>query len=156
MFINSADENKREFSTLKLTQANKARVLQMRIGKPNTHDYIHYVSTNMILNYPVTIQDTKNVEFIWGPDLGCVKGKTVRQVSPTMRMENNSIPVSIMQQYKNVTLSVDIMKVEGIPFLMTISRDIKFGSASKLDNIKKWSHTQAFQSFNWCVRHSRF
>ena len=41
-----------------------------------------------------------------------------------------------MQQYKNVILSVDIMKVTGIPFLMTISRHIKFGSAGKLDNMK--------------------
>ena len=53
-----------------------------------------------------------------------------------MRVENTSIPVSIMQQYKNVTLSVDIMKVAGIPFLMTISRHIKFGSAGKLDSMK--------------------
>ena len=88
MFINSADENKREFSTLKLTQANKARVLQMRIGKPNTHDYIHYVSTNMIPNCPVTIQDIRITEISWGTDLGCVKGKSVIKVSPSC---NNTI-----------------------------------------------------------------
>ena len=45
----------------------------------NTCDYIHYVSMNMIPNCPVTIQDIKNAEFIRGPDLGCVKGKTVRK-----------------------------------------------------------------------------
>jgi hypothetical protein len=53
-----------------------------------------------------------------------------------VKLENISIPASIMQQYKDVTLSVDIMKVTGIPFLMTISRHIKFGSAGKLDNMK--------------------
>ena len=47
-----------------------------------------------------------------------------------------NIPLQIMQQYKNVTLSVDIMKVAGIPFLMTISRHIKFGSAGRLVNMK--------------------
>ena len=41
-----------------------------------------------------------------------------------------------MQQYKNVTLSVDIMKVVGIPFLVTIPRHITFGSAGKLDNMQ--------------------
>ena len=65
-----------------------------------------------------------------------MKGKLARQISQKVRVENASIPVSIMQQYKNVTLSVDIMKVAGIPFLMTISRNIKFGSAGKLDNMK--------------------
>ena len=41
-----------------------------------------------------------------------------------------------MQQYRNVTLSVDIMKVNGIPLLMTILRHIKFSSAGKLDTLK--------------------
>ena len=38
-----------------------------------------------------------------------------------------------MQQYRDVTLSTDVMKVNNIPFFMTISRHIKFGSAGKLD-----------------------
>ena len=91
---------------------------------------------NTILNCPITVQDIKNAELIWDPDLGCVKGKTMRQMSPKVRVENTSIPVSIMQQHKNVTLSVDIMKVAGIPFLVTISRHITFGSAGKLDSMK--------------------
>ena len=37
---------------------------------------------------------------------------------------------------QNVTLSADTMKVTGIPFLMTSSWHIKFGSAGKLDNIE--------------------
>ena len=41
-----------------------------------------------------------------------------------------------MQQYKNTTLLVDIMKVAGIPFLMTISTQIRFGSAGRLDSMK--------------------
>ena len=42
--------------------------------------------------------------------------------------------LSILEE--NITLSVDIMKVTGIPFLMTISTHIKFGSAGKLDTMK--------------------
>ena len=57
-----------------------------------------------------------------------------------MRLESTSIPVTIMQQYKDVTLPADIMKVTGIPFLMTISKHIKFGSAGKLDSMKN-SHS---------------
>jgi hypothetical protein len=41
-----------------------------------------------------------------------------------------------MQQYKNVTLLADVMNVNGIPFLMTISWHIKFGSAGKLDTLE--------------------
>ena len=57
-------------------------------------------------------------------------------MSPKVRVENTSISISIMQEYKNITLSVDIMKVAGSPFLMTIPRHIKFGAAAKLDDLK--------------------
>ena len=93
------------------------------MGRPSIRDYIpHYVNMNIIPNCPITIQDIKSAEFIWGSDLECVKGKTARQMSPTVRVENTSISVSIIQQYTNVTLSVDIMNVAGIPLIMTTSR----------------------------------
>ncbi len=93
------------------------------------------MTANFIPNCPITLHDTKNTKFVWGPDLGSLKGKTTRQKSPQIRMENNSIPIQVMQQYKDVTLSADVMKVNGIPFLMIISRHITFGTAGKLDNM---------------------
>ena len=77
MLTTTVDDNKRKFSALDLTQAKQARALQRRIGRPMTRDFIRYVASDMIPNCPVTIQDIKNAELIWGPDLGCVKGKTV-------------------------------------------------------------------------------
>ena len=41
-----------------------------------------------------------------------------------------------MQQYRDVTLAVDIMKVNNIPFSMTISKHIKFGTTGKLDSME--------------------
>ena len=98
------------------------------------------MAENLIPNCPITVNDIKNAEFIWGPELGALKGKTTRQTSPQIRMENNSIPLHVMQQYRDETLSADVMKVTGIPFLMTISRHIKFGTAGKLDNMNN-SHS---------------
>jgi hypothetical protein len=89
----------------------------------------------MIPNCPITVQDIKNAEFIWGPNLGSLKGKTVWKQPNAVQTMSHPIPLPIMQQYKNVTQSTDIMKVNGIPFLMTISKHIKFGSAGKLDSM---------------------
>jgi hypothetical protein len=44
--------------------------------------------------------------------------------------------MSILQPLRYVTLSEDIMKVNGIPFFMTVSKHIKFGSAGKLDSME--------------------
>ena len=136
MLITTVEGNKSKLSARDVVQATRARQLQRILGRPSTADFIRYVASNEIPNCPITVQDIKNAEFIWGRELGCLKGKTVRTNSPQVRLENISIPVEIMQQYRDVTLSVDIMKVTGIPFLMTISRHIKFGSAGKLDNMK--------------------
>ena len=40
-----------------------------------------------------------------------------------------------MQKYQDVTIYVDIMKVNNIPFFMTISKRIKFGTTGKLDRM---------------------
>ena len=136
MFITTVENNKSRLSAHDFSQAKLARALQRRIGRPMTQDFIQYVASNLIPNYPITVQAIKNADFVWGPELGCLKGKTTRQPSPKVRIEAMSIPIQIMQQYKDVTLSADVMKVTGIPFLMTISRHIKFGSAGKLDTMK--------------------
>ncbi|KAL7503040.1 hypothetical protein ACHAXN_000885, partial [Cyclotella atomus] len=96
----------------------------------------HFVKTNQIPNCPITVQDIKTAEFIGSPDLGSLKGKQPRTKLPVVRAQSHSIPLGIMQKYQEVMLSVDIMKVCGIPFLNTISRHIKFGSAGRLDNMK--------------------
>ena len=82
------------------------------------------------------MQDIKTAEIIYGPDLGSLKGKTTRRKPPIVCPQSYGIPLGIMQKYKDVTLFVDIMKVNGIPFLNTISWHIKFGSAGRLDNMK--------------------
>ncbi len=70
---------------------------------------------------------------MWGPDLGCLKEKTVHS-QPIMAVQVPQCHVlrQIMQQYRHITISVDVMKVNSIPFFMTISKHIKFGSAGKL------------------------
>eukprot|EP00804_Cyclotella_cryptica_P022012 CCRYP_000938-RA/>CCRYP_000938-RA protein AED:0.35 eAED:-0.94 QI:0/0/0/0.5/1/1/2/0/366 len=135
LLVTTVDENKSKFSAYDLTRAKLARTIQCRIGRPSTRNFIHYIENNLIPNCPITTQDIHNAEFIWGPDLGSLKGKTVRSTPEAVRTQSYTIPLNIMSQYKNVTLSADIMKVNNIPFLMTISRHIKFGSAGKLDNM---------------------
>jgi hypothetical protein len=136
MLVTTVKDNMTKFSAYDKSKAKLARSVQQRIGRPSTKDYIRYVRDNLIPNCPVTVQDIENSELIWGPDLGSLKGKTVRRKSPVVAVQSHTIPLGIMQKYRDVTLSIDVMKVNGIPFLNTISKHIKFGSAGKLDDMK--------------------
>ena len=129
-------------------------MIQKRIGRPSTQDFICYVSSNQIPNCPITVQDIKTAEIIYGPDVGSLKGKTVRKKSPVVRPISSDIPLGIMDKYKDVTLSIDVMKINGIPFFNTISRHIKFGSSGKLDNLQNStivSHLKIIMNV-YCVR----
>ena len=45
-------------------------------------------------------------------------------------------PDTIIEQYGNVTLSADIMHVNGIPFFITRSRHIHFGTVDVLPSLQ--------------------
>ena len=90
-----------------------------------------------IINCDVTRQDILNAEDIFGPDLGSLKGKTVRTASAQVRAGGLvPIPITIMAQYRRVVLCMDVMKVNKLPFLVTMSRAIKFGTMAWLKNAK--------------------
>jgi hypothetical protein len=90
-----------------------------------------------IVNCDVTRQDILNAEDIFGPDIGSLKGKTVRQASDQVLSSGLiPIPALIMDHYRKIILGVDVMKVNKMPFLVSISRAIKFGTVAWLKNAR--------------------
>jgi hypothetical protein len=85
----------------------------------------------------VTRQDILNTEQTFGPDTGSLKGKTVRKASDQVRSGDLiPTPATIMAHYRKVVLCVDVMKVNKMPFIVTISRAINFGKVAWLKNAK--------------------
>jgi hypothetical protein len=50
--------------------------------------------------------------------------------------DRHSIPPSILSRFRNVSLCVDIMHVNGLPFLITASKRIHFGTVEALPKRK--------------------
>jgi hypothetical protein len=90
-----------------------------------------------IVNCDVTRHGILDKEHICGPDTGSLKVKTVQKASDQVRSGNLvPIPATIMAHYRKVVLCVYVMKVNKMPFLVTISRAIKFGTVVWLKNAK--------------------
>ena len=104
------------------------------IGRPTTWTFIHFIDNNLLPNCPVNHKDGLRAEQIFGPDIGSLKGKTVRWQPPRVVVEEVSLPATIQQHYQEVTLACDIMYVNKIPFLMSISQLIRFGTAQHIKN----------------------
>lgn len=58
-----------------------------------------------------------------------MKGKTVRRGTDHVEVAATPVPSELMSQYRDVVIGADIMFVNRLPFFVTISRNIKFGTA---------------------------
>jgi Zinc knuckle len=78
-FINTLTENKSKFSNRDYLRAVAARKLLCKIGRPSMQTFLRILDRNQLANCPVTRRDALNAEIMFGPDLGSLKGKTVRR-----------------------------------------------------------------------------
>jgi len=130
--INTVSENKARYTERAFRQALLARRLQNIIGRPSTRDFSKIVEGNMLRNCPVTKADILAAEDIFGPNLGSLKGKTGRTKSDHVPSLVADLPYNIIKTHRNVILGFDIMFVNKIAFLVTISRNVKFGTITFL------------------------
>jgi Zinc knuckle len=132
--ITTVAENKANYTERDYQRAVLARKIQKIIGRPNTRQFMKIVDNNLLPNCPVTRRDIVAAEKIFGPDVGSLKGTTVRQSATPVATNYTDIPATIMSHYRDITLAGDIMFVNKIPFFVTISRNIKFGTAEMIQN----------------------
>ena len=137
LVINTVAHNKSKYSRRDIVKAEKARKFQETIGNPSLRTLLTIVDKNLLQDCPITRGDIRAAEKIFGPSIASLKGKTVRRNAPTVELPHiGSIPPSIMRRYESVILAVDIMFVNGLRFLMSISRHIQFGTSEAIANAK--------------------
>jgi hypothetical protein len=99
------------------------------IGSPSKGDFKSMVRGNMINKCPVTTNAITNAWAIFGPNLASLQGKTVRRTPAPVVADYVSVPRDIVDRNKIVPLAVDIFFMDGIAFLLTVLRQIKFITA---------------------------
>jgi hypothetical protein len=96
------------------------------IGNPSKGDYRGLVSSNMISNCPIVPTNITNAHTIFGPDLASVQGKMVRRTPAPVVADHVAVPRAVVERNKVVMMAADVFFVDGTPFLVTLSRNIKF------------------------------
>jgi hypothetical protein len=130
--VNTIKENHEGFTSREFEKAKEARHALALVGYPSPKYYMNMVRSNMITNCPVSPIAITNVNKIFGPNIATLKGKTVRRTPEGVMTEYVEVPSKIINLNKNVTLAVDIMFVCGLPFMVNISREIKFTTVEYL------------------------
>ena len=104
-----------------------ARKAQARVGTPTEADFIEMVSKGTLTNCSVTLVDIANTRHVFGPDLPGIKSNTVWRKPARVEVEDYLVTRTILDDYHrfvSVTLTADVMFVNGLPFLVTMSRRI--------------------------------
>ncbi|KAG7371066.1 reverse transcriptase RNA-dependent DNA polymerase [Nitzschia inconspicua] len=132
--VETVSENENFYTHREIERAKRARELYQAIGTPSIADFKNIVRSNMIGNNPVTTKDIELAEKIFGPDISTLKGKTTRAKPVPVVEDYVAIPMELIEAQQHVTLCIDAMKVNGLWFLTTISRNIYYRTAHYVDN----------------------
>ena len=129
-------ENKSTYTRRQLEAADDARRLHRLMGRPSPTRFHAMLANNSILDCPITVDDARRADAIYGPDVAYLKGKTVSQpASPHLATSPLvPLPTTLASEHPTVVLCGDIMFFLGCTFHMTVSRDIRYTSLRPLPN----------------------
>jgi hypothetical protein len=73
-FVETVVYNKKYFTKTQIDRADRARKMYQSIGYPSLKDFLHVLQTNQVKDCPVTVEDVKIAQKIYGPDIYALKG----------------------------------------------------------------------------------
>ena len=123
--IETVRKNFEGYTKKQIEKAILAREVQAMTGHYPDKKFKRMVSSKSVKNCPVSVNDVTNARAIFGPNLDRLGGATTRQRPVRVEPGYIGIPRSIFERHRLVTLTADVMFVNGIPFLVTLSRDIR-------------------------------
>ena len=149
-FITTVADKADKYTHRALQRACVTRHFQNIIMRPGARQLMD-VAVSHLKGCPVTKADVKAAEDIYGPNLGALKGKTVARPNPHVPAGVDQGPTPIMDMHHSVTLAIDVMFINKIAFLITTSRNLKFGTVEAITNrqittiiAKLWSVCQIY------------
>jgi hypothetical protein len=134
--IDTVEKSKQKFSKRDQIRADRVRRFQHVAAHPSDETIIYSAMTNGIKNSPITKRDVKMAYDMLGRSKYGVEGKTVRRQPDAVVTDSMPVPTTILDYYTDVSLSVDVMHVNQVPFLVSISEHIHYGTIRGLDSMK--------------------
>jgi hypothetical protein len=106
--------------------------LYIIVGRPLNKAFEEMLKGGKLVNNSVTVQDYKNALRMYGVDLGVLNWKTTQSKTEHVKIQFLEKPKPV-----NIILSVNLMSFTGFIFLTTVSRNIRFVTATLIQDRKK-------------------
>jgi hypothetical protein len=146
--VDTFKANREGFTDRDYERAKIARKALGLVGYPSPMDFKNMVRSNMINNCTVTSPDIANANKIFGPDRPTLRGNIVRIKPSPVVTDYVQIPREIVSLNNNVTLLINIMFVNSLPFMVSVSRKIKFTTLEFLHGRKQPQLVTSIKNIN--------
>jgi hypothetical protein len=132
----------KKYSMRQVRQAELAREYQRKLGYASPGQLIKMIGQGQRANSSITAQDVVRSVDIWGPDLGSLKGKT------TSHKAQLELPVVTTKQFESQTMHLDLMFVNGLPFLIAVVNPLEYVMVNKLSKRDSWTLWRSLESIH--------
>eukprot|EP00978_Attheya_sp_CCMP212_P017186 scaffold45596_cov58-Attheya_sp.AAC.9 len=129
VFVTTLEENKKFHTKRQFERAKRARDFYHAMGTPSMPDLLAILRMNVVQDNPITIEDVKLAEKVFGPDVATLKGKTTRRKLIPVVEDMIPVPRELIQAQQHVTLTMDGLTINSLKFLATISKNLYYRTA---------------------------
>ena len=127
--VQAVRQNYNRYTQKEVQEAKEARLAMGLIGNPSKNNLKGMVRNTMIPNCPVTTTVITFTRTILGPDLASVRGKIVQWAPAPVVARLCGSAKGVIKRNKTVTLAAYVLFLDGVAFLLTVSRNIKLLTA---------------------------
>ena len=142
MLVTTVNDKMKKYTVKQVKQAELAREYQRKLGYASPGQLIKLIGQGKLVNSNITAQDVVRSLDIWGPDLGSLKGKTP---SHQAQIEEEQ-PILDKLQERNQIMYIDLMFLNGNPFLIAVVKPLEYVMVNKLnkrDNLTLWTSLES-------------
>eukprot|EP00980_Cylindrotheca_fusiformis_P012484 scaffold3071_cov84-Cylindrotheca_fusiformis.AAC.2 len=107
------------------------------MGAPTVDNLKMLIRQNLVKNCPITIDDVKLAEKIFGPDIPTIKGKSTRPRPQAVIDDYIEIPEELTMHHQDLVMCMDIMFINQCAFLTTIDKSVRFRMTIPIENRSK-------------------
>jgi hypothetical protein len=111
---------------------------------------------NLITNNPIMQEDIVVAEQVFGPDISSLKGKTTRKAPTPVVNDYINIPQELFMKQDKIVLCINGIKVNGLTFLTTISKNLYYQSAQFINKKTVSNYTKAIKDILQVYNKARF
>jgi len=116
--ITTVEGQEQQYSALDVSRAKAPRRLQETMGFISERAMLHMIDNHLIIGSKVRRRDVIIANDIYGDSTDIMKGNTVRKTEKYAREDATiDVPKHTMDRYSNISLSADIMYVNGVAYL---------------------------------------